>query len=82
VAGDGPPDDGPTNNSGFDKDAHVDDEAVGYDDVTPYADDVSDDITTNNDGPPDDKPTDNDGYNNAGYYNDIALGNNALGNSE
>ena len=60
----------------------MDDKAVGYDDVTPYADDVSDDITTNNDGPPDDKPTDNDGYNNAGYYNDIALGSNALGNSE
>ena len=38
---------------------------VGYDDGMPYADDVSDDITTNNDGPPDNKPTDNDGYNNA-----------------
>jgi hypothetical protein len=37
------------NNLGLDNNAHVDDEANGYEDGTPYADDKSDNVTTNYD---------------------------------
>ena len=37
------------NNMGFANNAHVDNEAIGYNDGTTYADDVPNNITTNDD---------------------------------